>query len=361
MTQDSSFSSEPIPPLLAGVADRILERWEDHAAEWAVGREELTEALTQISRELGRLQSGNEPLPEEDATARPTLVHRLTEAIRADILQEWSERAGAGGRETPSPEDFLELLAAIETYRTRESAGGGQDLAARLSDPDAFELVVELAHDLLSPLNSILFLAEVLRSGHSGPVNEHQRSQLGLMYSATLGVVSVVSDVMELASERRGHVSQSTPFGIGRVFETVEELVRPMAEEKGIELEFRLPNDDRAEGHPNLLGRVLLNLTTNALKFTESGKVTVSAVRLDRSRIEFSVQDTGRGIPPKEQDRVLHPFRKSSGRKGHFFSGSGLGLSIVQRLLVSIGSELRFETEAGVGTRFWFEYRLLSN
>ena len=330
-------------------AERILANWERWAGDWMVGREEAASALADIARAIGGIRSGNaRDLPPP---SNPILYARLAEALRDEMVRTWT----GPDRMRCSPESLLDALSSIELYRTGLWSGGDEDLARRLLEPDAFELVVELAHDLRSPLNSILFLSEVLRSGHSGSVNDHQRSQLGLMYSATLGLISVVSDVMELASDRRGADEEpSVAYSIGRVFESVREMVRPMAEEKRLTLEFRLPDYDQVVGHPTRLARVLLNLTTNALKFTEDGGVTVAAERLAAHRIEFSVSDTGRGISEEQLGLIFQPFRKSEYRKGHFFSGSGLGLSIARRLVRTMGSELAVQTEVGRGSRFFF-------
>lgn len=233
------------------------------------------------------------------------------------------------------------------------------DFEQRLAEPDAFELVTEMAHDIRSPLNSILFLSEVLRSGRSGPMSDHQRSQLGLIYSASLGIISVVNDIMELASDRHGKSpDEPIPFSIARVFESVEQMVRPMAEEKGLTLSFVRPEQDQWHGHPGRIGRVILNLTTNALKFTDKGGVDVEARRIGSERVLFSVSDTGRGITDHDLQRLFHPFQKSDARAGHFFSASGLGLSIAKRLVASMGSELEVQTERGRGTRFDFMLNL---
>ena len=336
-----------------------MESWDRLSAGWMASREEANEALSHIAEEVDRLRSGASIEPPDVEVARPLLHHRLTEALRTELTRRW---------EAPSEEDpgeasrvTLELLSALDEYRARIWGGWQDDLAKRLSEPDAFELVVELAHDLRSPLNSILFLSEVLRSGHSGPVSEHQRSQLGLIYSATLGIISVVNDIMDMASEGKDAESdEPVLFSIGKVFESVEEIVRPMAEEKGLVLEFRAPDRDRCAGFPKRLSRVLLNLTTNALKFTEEGSVTVAATRVGLNRIEFVVSDTGRGIPPEKLESLFHPFQKSAYRDGHFFSGSGLGLSIAQRLVARMGSEIQIDTGSTNGARFFFELDLLS-
>jgi signal transduction histidine kinase len=102
------------------------------------------------------------------------------------------------------------------------------------------------------------------------------------------------------------------------------------------------------------LGRVLLNLTTNALKFTDEGYVEIGVQHRSRSLLEFYVRDTGRGISAERQSELFQPFKKRPSREGHFFSGSGVGLSIARRLVRSMGSDLVLETAPGWGTRFSF-------
>lgn len=339
---------------LRRAASRVVAEWDDLTTGWMADPEEASVALDAIVLALeDRDQAVDLEGSSHDPPARPLLHHRLAEALRLELLREW-----AGGGDGDAVE-VLDLITSLEAYRSRLWPGGREDPASRLSEPDAFELIVELAHDLRSPLNSILFLSEVLRSGQSGSVSDHQRRQLGLIYSATLGMVSVVSDVMDLATEFRGVADEeATPFSLGQVFGSVEEMVSPMADEKGVGLRLELPEYDRCIGHPGPLGRVLLNLTTNALKFTDEGGVTVQARKVGRDRIEFSVRDTGRGMPAEEIERLFQPFRKSENRSGYFFSGSGLGLSIARRLVAAMGSELEIESELGVGTRISFQVTL---
>jgi signal transduction histidine kinase len=106
------------------------------------------------------------------------------------------------------------------------------------------------------------------------------------------------------------------------------------------------------------LSRVLLNLTTNALKFTAEGFVEVVARQTAPRRIEFSVRDTGRGIPPQSMATLFEPFRRRQKPGEYAFSGSGLGLSICRKLVEAMGSSLQIETQQGQGTRFHFELDL---
>ena len=114
------------------------------------------------------------------------------------------------------------------------------------------------------------------------------------------------------------------------------------------------PPADLRVGHASALNRVLLNLATNAIKFTNTGSVDVTCRELDRARIEFSVQDTGRGIPSHVLDNLFEAFRQRQMPGDYAFSSAGLGLSICQNLVKAMGGELGVETELERGTRFYF-------
>jgi signal transduction histidine kinase len=214
---------------------------------------------------------------------------------------------------------------------------------------------VEVAHDLRSPLTSILFLAETLQRARSGPVNPVQERQLGLIYSAAFGLSSVASDVIELARGGDRLVDlDPIPFSVADILESVRDIVQPIAEEKNLTVRLSTPEADFRVGHPVALSRVLLNLTTNALKFTAEGFVEVLARETGARTVEFSVRDTGRGIPPQSMATLYEPFRRRQKPGEYAFSGSGLGLSICRKLVEAMGSTLDVETAPGYGTRFYF-------
>lgn len=323
---------------------------------WEGDPERISAILGDILETIERAQAGEEPGIAGHEIESPHLFHRLLEALRSEMLRTWSEADPACNVGAP---ELLSTLAVLERIRVNLWPEGEGDVHSRLAAPGAFDLLVEVAHDLRSPLSSILFLSETLRSGHSGPVNDLQKRQLGLIYSAALGMVSISSDVVELAKGGRVYGEDDpSPFSIREVLDTVHETVRPAAEEKDVRLEFDPPHSDRRVGHPGILMRVLLNLVTNALKFTEEGTVAVRVRTIERNEMEFSVEDTGPGMERKELENLFRPFRKSKHGSGHFFSGSGLGLSIARRMVSTMGSELRVESEPGEGTRFFFRLEL---
>jgi signal transduction histidine kinase len=312
--------------------------------------------LATLRAKLTLVMEGADPRPVRDWLASSPYCAPLFGALIAEIVS-WPVES-----ET-APAVLTVLRSCLETRPTGEgvhSAHGvneSEDLEKRMRGPGAFELLVEVAHDFRSPLASILFLAEALRDGHSGPVTDAQRSQLGLMYSAAFGLASIASDVMDLARQERDLIGdEPEPFSPSEVFRSVERMVQPIVEEKGLELRLVVPDRWRGIGHPHALSRVLLNLTTNALKFTDEGAVHIGVKAASHGRMEYYVQDTGRGISPEQQRTLFQPFkaRSAAAKDGHHFSGSGIGLSIARRLVRAMGSELRLDSSDEAGTRFSF-------
>jgi len=337
------------PELWEALREAVLwaqSEWE-RAVEHSAGMEEVTAHLALLCTAVRRQASGQDA--DLGALPRNALSRRLVGLIRAAFV----ERAQA--LPSPEPGQLLTMLGAIEQVSQRLEADWSQHFADRLSGPDGLELVVEVAHDLRSPLTSILFLAETLQRARSGPVNPVQERQLGLIYSAAFGLSSVASDVIELARGGDRLVDlDPIPFSVTDILESVRDIVQPIAEEKSLTVRLATPEADFRIGHPVALSRVLLNLTTNALKFTAEGFVEVIARDTGARAVEFSVRDTGRGIPPQGMATLYEPFRRRQKPGEYAFSGSGLGLSICRKLVEAMGSALEVETAPGFGTRFYF-------
>ena len=290
-------------------------------------------------------------LPE---MSRLPLGRHLLELARRFLLMELEQSPVI-----PPGDQLLGLLCALERIRTALDPDWSQHFADQLSGPNGLELVVEVAHDIRSPLTSILFLAETLQRGRSGAINEVQERQLGLIYSAAFGLSAMASDVIELARGGDRLVDlDPIPFSVTDILESVRDIVLPIEEEKGLSVRITPPESDFRIGHPVALSRVLLNLTTNALKFTDDGHVDMVARQTTRTAIEFSVRDTGRGIPEDAMKTLFQPFRRRTHGGDYKFSGAGLGLSICRKLVEAMGSSLQVETAPNAGTRFYFELEL---
>ena len=343
--------------IITAATRRVARRWRDEAA--AAGKPAAeTETMAGLLAALALAVDQGRPGYVTSLVPRPTpsLAHRLVEMLQTELLQAWSESA------TPiAPSAILGTLNALEQVRQAISDDPARQLSQHLSTStsEGLDLLVEVIHDLRSPLTSILFLAETLQRGQSGPVNEVQHRQVGLIYSAALGLSALVADAIELA--RGGDEladGDPSPFSVAELMESVRTIVRPMAEEKGLAIRLLPPNVDHRLGFPVALSRVLLNLTTNALKFTEQGFVELLCEETSATRVTFAVRDTGPGVNPEALATLFQPFRRARGRHGYCFSGTGLGLAITRKLVEAMHSRLALETRANWGTRFSFELDL---
>jgi signal transduction histidine kinase len=297
-------------------------------------------------------QAWSDVAPVIDARVHSSLGRRLLEQLRAQIVEDWRQ---LGVPDT----DLLPLFAAIERVRIAIEPNWAQSFAQHLSGSDGLALLMDVAHDLRSPLTSILVLAETLQRGQSGTVNDIQRRQLGLIYTAALGLSTVASDIIEFTQGGDQLVEQEpVAFSVTAMLESVRDIVRPIAEEKHLTVRLLSPTNDERKGHPVALSRMLLNLTTNALKFTDEGYVEIEAQELGPTRIEFAVRDSGKGMSPEKIATLFQPLRKEAGRRGQLFSQTGLGLTICRKLAKAMKSDLKVESRIGWGTRFCFEVDL---
>jgi signal transduction histidine kinase len=315
----------------------------------ATNREEALAVLRDVAARTSAALRAEVPNPA-DPRSRSALGRHLLDRL-CDAVFEGLARSPSDG---PSP---LDWGLAFGAARRQLQPDWSEYFTSRLSGPGCQELVVEVAHDLRSPLTSVLFLAETLLHEQSGPVTDIQKRQLGLIYTSALGLSTVTSDIIELArgGDRLVETTPS-PFSISEVFESVRDIVYPIAEEKHLEIRLILPgSSDQRLGQPLALSRVLLNLTANALKFTDEGFVEIIARPGPLNAVEFAVRDTGHGISDAALETLYQPFRRVSSRQsGYCFSGTGLGLAICRRLVEAMGGKLAVESGADWGTRFSF-------
>jgi signal transduction histidine kinase len=259
-----------------------------------------------------------------------------------------STRSGTLSSTRSAPDVSPEAIAALvaEGARVLVDSPAEGVAPAHPALPDALALLVGVTHDLRSPLSSMLMLIERLRSGHAGPVTPQQEKQLGLLYSAAFGVVSLTNDALDVARGTSRDVAQAAavPFSVAEVWKGVRALVHPMAEEKQLVLRWSGPAVDRRVGHPGALHRVLLNLVTNALKFTSTGSVTVSVSDLGSNQLRFVVTDTGHGLPTAVKAQLLRPGQLPS---DPLLSSAGLGIAMCQQLLAAMDSRLEDMSEEG--------------
>ncbi|MGE3615206.1 MAG: sensor histidine kinase [Gemmatimonadales bacterium] len=339
--------TDQVDGLIGKAAHRVADGWAALRAE-AASPDEARVQIATITDAVRRTLHGQSG-PTLGLAPSP-LGRRILGLLRTRFLELASETSPR-----VEGEPLLAVLNAMETVAAALEPNWEARVADRLSGPEALDLVVEVAHDLRSPLTSILFLAETLKRARSGPVSPLQERQLGLIYSAAFGLSSVASDVIELVrGGERLLATEEAVFSVPELTESVRDIVLPIVEEKGLEIRVDAGDVGTRTGQPVALSRILLNLVTNALKFTEAGQVELAANAAGGDAVEFSVSDTGRGIPAEALALLFEPFRRRNRAGEYAFSGSGLGLSICRKLVEAMGSELVVQTDLGRGTRFSF-------
>ncbi len=217
------------------------------------------------------------------------------------------------------------------------------------------EFLARMSHELRTPLTAITGYAELLMEGSSGELNVQQREEVREISSASGVLLDVINDILDLARIEAGHMRlEMRPIRLSPLLVEVASALRPLARSRSLDLTVEAGDEDPpVEADLLRIRQVVTNLVSNALKFTLRGSVTVS-LRVVGSDVEVSVRDTGIGIPKEALDSVFHEFIQVDGGMRREFGGTGLGLSIARRLVDLHGGQIGVESEAGVGSRFWF-------
>jgi signal transduction histidine kinase len=259
--------------------------------------------------------------------------------------------------------EVVRVLDAIDRVQRVVDRDAPQTFREQATGPAGVDLLIEVAHDLRSPLTSILFLAEMLRSSTRGiALGATQDRQLKLIYSAAFELSALANDLTELAQGGEQLLEREpVSFSVPNVLKSVCDIVQPIAEEKGLEVRVTVSGPEHRVGHPAALGRVMLNLVTNALRCTEYGFVEMTAQDLSPTRVEFTVRDSGPGVPDEVVESLFKPFDAKRFAGHRAFSSSGLGLSICRRLVTVMGSDLRVKSAPDRGSCFYFALDLAAD
>ena len=213
-----------------------------------------------------------------------------------------------------------------------------------------------IAHDLRSPLTSIMGAAEMMDAGLVGTVNEEQKKWLGKIQATGRKLVDLVSDFLDLAKIEAGHIGLVTEdMKLEALISSTVENYLPLAQEKGIALRNLTPSLPAIHADPRRLDQVLCNLLGNAIKFTnQGGSVEVGACLGEVAEVKVHVKDTGVGIPKEEIAGLFQKYRQATSGKAYGKKGTGLGLVIAKMIIEAHGGTISVESEEGRGTAFVF-------
>ena len=267
----------------------------------------------------------------------------------------------------PVPEKFVRLLQtfadqaviAVENVRLfNEIQEKGRQLEA--ANKHKSDFLANMSHELRTPLNAIIGFSEVMLGGMAGTMPDKQKEFIGDIRDSGKHLLALINDILDLSKIEAGRMELDvTRFDLPSAMSNAMTLVRGRAERHGI----RLSSDISAEvssydGDERKFKQIVLNLLTNAVKFTpEGGSVTLGAQRMNGAYV-FSVKDTGVGIAPEDQQAVFEEFKQVGRDYDKKAEGTGLGLALTKRLVELHGGRIRLDSIVGKGSTFTFELPL---
>ena len=252
-----------------------------------------------------------------------------------------------------------QVAVAIDNARSYELS---QQLIKDLREVDQLksQFLANMSHELRTPLNSIIGFSRVILKGIDGPVTDLQQQDLTAIYNSGQHLLGLINDILDLARIEAGKMELNfEEVHIAEMTTSVLSTAKGLVKEKSIQLVQHIPADmPTVRGDTMRVRQILLNLISNAAKFTDEGSITVEASvqKGPTGKIEalINVIDTGPGISVEDQEKLFKAFSQVDGSATRKSGGSGLGLSICANLVQLHGGRISVNSETGKGSTFWF-------
>ncbi|HUV50708.1 MAG TPA: response regulator [Anaerolineae bacterium] len=271
-----------------------------------------------------------------------------------ELLAAQNEEIQAQNEEIQAQNEEIRAQSEELIYQKKEIEAKSERVeeASRLKS----EFLSNMSHELRTPLNSMLGLTNLMGKEIAGQINEKQKEYIEIVERNGKNLLRLINDILDLAKIESGKVDMSiSKIWLKKSITSVSCDIMPLIERKGLSLDIDVGDDIFVYCDINKLRQVLVNLIGNAAKFTEKGKISISAgFKKDElhDRVIIKVSDTGIGIPADAIDHIFEPFRQVDGSLTRKYDGTGLGLNICYHLLKLMGGKIEVQSEAGKGSTF---------
>lgn len=271
----------------------------------------------------------------------------------------------------PSPfsDDIVNLLTTLAdqiaiAVQHAHLYGNQRRTAEKLAEADRLksEFLATMSHELRTPLNSIIGFSKIILNGLDGPLTEQQTEDIEVIHRNGRHLLHLINQILDFSKLGAGKLDLAQePVDLGPVLEEAEQSLRGLLEEKPVRVTVWIPEERFVVlGDAMRLRQVVLNLVSNAAKFTEEGHIGLE-LRFTATTAVVKVRDTGIGIPPDRLEMIFEDFTQVDSSDSRAFGGTGLGLPITKKIVELHGGDINVQSEYGRGSTFWVTLPLAQN